>query len=115
MAQATILNLLTQSAHPSGNANMSLQGEKQKAAAYYLAKRDLQTVTWNFSSNFIGSCVIQASLVTEPVIADWFNVYSIDTESFKDGYFNLNGNFVWIRAVISNWTQGNIQLVTMSY
>ncbi len=115
MAQTTIINLIPQTAHPPGSNPVEVIGEKKEAAAYYLANRDLQTITWHFSGTFVGDCKIQASLVTDPSTDDWFDVYTIDTSSTKDGYHNQTGNFVWLRAVVSGWTQGTIQLVSASY
>ncbi len=115
MAQTTIVNLIPQTAHPAGSTTVELYGDKQEAAAYYLANRDLQTITWHFSGTFVGNCKIQASLESDPGTSDWFDVYTIDTGSELDGYYNLNGNFVWLRAVVTGWTQGTIQLVTASY
>lgn len=116
MAQTTIVNLLTQTAHPGPDStSVNIQGEKQQAAAYYLANRDLQTITWHFSGTFQGICKIQASLENDPGESDWFDVYTPDTSSELDGYHNLTGNFVWLRAIVNDWTQGTIQLVTASY
>ena len=55
MAQSTVLNLIPQVAHP-GNSGTSADyvGVKQQAAAYYLANRDLQTISWNFANDFEG-------------------------------------------------------------
>ena len=116
MAQTTILTLLPQTTHPGpSNQAVSVFGEKQQAAAYYLANRDLQTITSHFSSTFEGTCRIQASLVADPGVNDWFTVYTIDSDNTKNGYHNLNGNFVWIRATLTDWTVGPVILVTASY
>lgn len=115
MAQTTTVNLLTQASHPPGSDPVTVYGERQQAAAYLLAARDLQTLTWHFSGTFVGNCVVQASLEQDPGVDDWFDVYTVDTANEKDGYHNQNGNFVWLRAVITGWTQGTIQLVTASY
>lgn len=115
MAQTTTVVLIPQTSHPGGSATTDIYGDEQQAAAYYLANRDLQTITWHFSGTFQGNCRIQASLETDPGSSDWFDVYTIDTSSQLDGYYNLQGNFVWLRAVVTNWTQGTVQLVTASY
>lgn len=115
MAQTTTVNLIPQTAHPPGSTAVSLYGVKKEAAAYYLANRDLQTITWHFSGTFDGYCKIEASLETDPGSNDWFEVYDINTSSALDGYHNLQGNFVWLRAIVTDWTQGTIQLVTASY
>ena len=116
MAQTTIVNLLTQQAHvPDNSIEESVYGEKQQAAAYILASRDLQTITWHFSGTFDGYVRIQSSLVLDPEETDWVTVYEPDTDNFKDGYYNLRGNYVWLRAVVTEWYEGEIQLVTASY
>lgn len=114
MAQTTIINLIPQTAHPTGSEPVVVTGTRYQAAAYLLSNRDLQTITWHFSGTFLGDCRIEASLTSDPSENDWYTVYEIDTSQL-DGYHNLTGNFVWLRAVVSDWTQGTIQLVTMSY
>lgn len=114
MAQTTVYNLIPQTAHPAGSDPVEVYGEKYQAAAYLLSNRDLQTVTWHFSGTFSGDARIEASLVTDPSDTDWYTVYEIDTNNL-DGYHNISGNFVWIRAVVTDWTQGTIQLITVSY
>lgn len=114
MAQTTTVNLIPQTAHPAGSDPVVVTGARQQAAAYLLANRDLQTITWHFSESFSGDCRIEASLVSDPSENDWYTVYEIDTLEVN-GYYNLTGNFVWLRAVASDWTEGSIQLVTASY
>lgn len=115
MAQTTTVNLIPQTAHPAGSSAVELVGDRQQGASYILAGRDLQTITWHFSGQFQGNCKIQASLETDPGSGDWFDIYTVDVENEKDGYTNLYGNYVWLRAVVSDWTQGTIQLITASY
>ncbi len=126
MAQVTTAVLIPQTPYPGPTGrSISLSSEKQQAAAYYLANRDVQTITWslgngnnnsNNSNNiFIGNIKIQASLVTDPGAHDWYDVYTIDTQNQQVGYTNLRGNYVWLRAVVTGWTQGAIQQITASY
>ena len=116
MAQATVQLLFPQTSFHG--SNYLIRGEKKPAAAYYLGNADLQTVTWNLT-NVTGSLVIQASLATDPVLTDdndWFTVYSLACSSLTEsGYANVNGNYVWLRAKISSFTQGVIQNVKVSY
>lgn len=119
MSQTTTVTLIPQISY-AGASPLTIVGERKEAAAYYLANRDLQTITWNLQNTFAGTIKIQASLATNPGIFDWFDVYSlpINTQSSgppQTGYYNLRGNFVWLRAYVSNWTAGNIQLVSASY
>jgi hypothetical protein len=116
MAQTTVLTLLPQT--PYNPTTNTVRGSKQPAASYYLASSDLQTVSWNINS-FSGTLTIQVSLSTSPDEAtdnDWFTVHTVPYGSTSGTFYtNINGNFVWIRAKISNFTQGVIQYIRVSY
>ena len=132
MAQGTTVVLIPQTPYPGPpGSSQSYVGTQQQAAAYYLANRDLQTITWNLGQTpqpqqqqgnpvFVGNIYIQASIATTPAgDQDWFYVYSIDTtpdqNNVQAGFYNLKGNYVWLRAVVANWTQGPISLITANY
>lgn len=116
MAQTTIFTLIPQTAHPGTSGSVqSITGSNMQAASYTLSNRDLQTVTWHVQNEFAGEITIQASLVSVPESTDWFDVYDINTSSSKNGFTNIHGNFVWIRAIVTNWTDGGINLVSVSY
>lgn len=113
MAQTTVLQLLPQTAF-NGN-NQTVLGTKQPAAGYYLANKDLQTVTWSIT-NATGFIVIKATLATDPGNDDWFIVQSIPFTSLtQNSYVNITGNYVWIKADLISFTQGVIQNVKVSY
>jgi hypothetical protein len=116
MAQTTTEILFPQTAYSSNN-NL-IRGAKKAAAAYYLGNADLQTVTWSLTS-VTGLITIQATLTTNPVETtdtDWFTVYQFNCDNLtQNGYTNINGNFVWIRAKIAGFTQGVIQNMKVSY
>ena len=125
MAQATISVLIPQTNYV-GNNPLTVIGLKQQAASYYIASRDLQTIIWNLGNNlqsqspvyFTGDITIQASLATTPGVYDWFDVYSISvtqTPTGQSGYYNLAGNYIWLRAVVKNWTGGPIQAISAAY
>lgn len=115
MAQTTIQNLISYTAHTGGTGTVrSIIGEPKQAANYYLGNAALQTLTWNLASTFTGTIIIEATLKETPSSEDWFNVYTIDTD-VKNGYHNIYGNFVWLRAMVSDWTEGNIQIIAVSY
>lgn len=125
MAQGTTQILLPQTAYPGpSGVSISIDGTKQQAAAYYLANRDLQTISWNLGTVpnpvFIGNIYIQASIATDPTLdSDWFTVYQLNVtpgvQNVQQGFYNLVGNYVWLRATVRNWTQGAISLVAASY
>jgi hypothetical protein len=111
MSQTTTLVLLPQTVHNDG----TVTGTARQAASYYLGNRDLQTINWSVS-DLKGSLHIQASLATSPSETDWFPVFDVtyDTES-AISYTNLSGNFVWVRAVMTEFSLGVVQYVKMSY
>lgn len=127
MAQVSTQVLFPHTAYPGPTGrSISLDGSKAEAAAFYLANRDVQTVTWSLGNGngnnnnnnniFVGTIKIQASLVTSPGSTDWFDIYDIDTNAQPQvGYVNLRGNYVWLRAIVRNWTGGFIQQITVSY
>jgi hypothetical protein len=116
MAQATTQILLPQTS--GGGANNVVRGTKCTAAAYYLANKDLQTVSWNVTS-MTGTLQIQASIVENPNIIndnDWFVVHSTTfTNTTETNYTNITGNFVWLRARLGGFNSGVVQYVRMSY
>jgi hypothetical protein len=125
MAQTTTSVLIPQTNYVGSNP-LSIVGEKQQAAAFYLANSNLQTITWNLGNNingnspvyFVGTIKIQASLVTNPGALDWFDVYTVSVSSTatgQSGFYNLTGNYVWLRAVVTQWTSGPIQAIAVSY
>jgi hypothetical protein len=126
MSQGTTVILLPSRVYPGPQGTaVSYVGEKQQAAAYILANRNLQTITWSLGQLpnpqsqqnviFVGIVTIQASLVSDPGEADWFDIYRINSAQQQIGYHNQVGNYVWLRAAVSSWTQGAINQVTASY
>lgn len=115
MAQATVLELFPQTPY---SGTTTIYGDKQPAAAYYLATASLQTLSW-YLTNVTGLITIQVSLATSPDEAtddDWFTVYTKSCSSTTEiNYQNITGNFVWIRAKIVSFTQGVIQNIKVSY
>jgi len=116
MAQATTLILLSQvSSNDPSVVGYSLSGDKQQAASYFFGNKDLQTITWTVTA-FTGLIAIQATLVEDPTEDDWFTAYNIaGTNTTITSYNNLSGNFVWLRAKVTGFTQGVIQNVKVSY
>jgi hypothetical protein len=123
MSQSTTLILIPQTAfNPGGNnvpPNTTVTGNTFPAASYYLSSQDLQTVTWAIT-NFKGTITIQASLADTPTTDnDWFTamnvVYNDPAGTTINSFNNVTGNYVWIRGVINNFTQGVVQHVKVSY
>lgn len=127
-SQATTLILLPQTAYlnPGNGASYTVTGNTQPAAAYYLGNKDLQTV--NFQLNQVtGNIVIQASLATSPTDTDWFNVYMLEANcnaapnsapqiaSNAAAYTNIEGNFVYMRAQVQDFSYGTVEFIKLSY
>ena len=87
-------------------------------------------------NGFIGKVVIQGSLEDNPGDNDWFDIQLSDGEFAVDvsgkitsisveslvyttgensrKAYNATGNFVWLRANITNWTAGTITSIEMN-
>ena len=106
---------------PSGNydgSSLDWSGVEQKAANYYGGYGTLQTVAF-YLLNFSGRVRIQATLLSTPTSdADWFTVNDFDsrtTQTTNNFSSNIVGNFVWIRAHVSEFDTGTITKVMLSY
>jgi hypothetical protein len=129
--------ILSNQTHPFGSEIESLFGEKYKGDGYYGRSDGIHTVQWSLT-NFIGTVGIQGSLSVDPQESDWFTVrlgnnneYTIDTtgkvstlsltsieytESTTGSFsYNFVGNYVWVRALVSNWTAGTINSIMLSH
>jgi hypothetical protein len=121
MAQNTLVVLIPNTPHLGNENNVqALTGSAKQAADYYISLRNMQTISWSLTTNFSGNIHIQASLDSEPSdTGNWATVYTIITTSSTspvyDGYYNLQGNYVWLRAIVTNWTVGTIRQITASY
>ena len=113
----------------------TLQSDKAQGDAYFGASDGLHTIAIELDS-FIGTIKIQGSLVTDPAETDWFDVdltsgatgvdttgkiaeaivsslpYTVAETSMKS--YNAIGNFVWLRADISNWQNGTVKRIEMN-
>jgi hypothetical protein len=124
MSQTTTLILLPQTTYNANTDNCATSytvvGDKQPAASYYLGNKCLQTVTYLFE-NVTGNLVIDATLATSPSEKDWFKVFELaansiaNTNSNVSSYTNINGNFVYMRAKIVNFSTGIVSYVKVSY
>jgi hypothetical protein len=116
MAQATTLSLLPQLSFNDGSVvGNGFTGQKQQAASFYLGNKDLQTATWSLTG-VSATIVFQATLAEDPTDNDWFTVYNLVANSLTQMSFtNIQGNFVYMRVVVQNFTAGVIQNIKVSY
>lgn len=115
----TILPINT---HIGDSAVQGVTGEKFKADGYYSRADGFHTVQYSFNG-FIGEVYMQATLATDPVAGDWFTIpntshVSSSTEDANSSgafVYNFSGNYVWVRAIITNWTDGTVKSVLFNH
>ena len=105
---------------PSGNYDGSTDhfiSDAEKAVDYYQGQGSLQTVFIRVT-DFEGVITLQATLDYNAEQANWFDVYEYTSASSQVTDYhpvNLTGNFVWMRAVVTEFNAGTINDVTISY
>ena len=109
---------------PSGNYDGSSEdfiGDPQKAANYYRGRGGTQTIRWVYL-RFQGKVTIQATLDNDPADSRWFDIAATGDSSTDDSttitatYIEaVVGNFVWLRAVVTNFKDGTIEVVQATY
>ena len=96
----------------------TFSGIPQKAAAYYSKDKSIQTVSW-YLTNFIGYLTIEATLDENSDSDNYFpiNVVGDGINPLSENDFaNLEGNYTWVRATISNFGAGStINKVSIGY
>ena len=112
----------------------TVTGNRFKGDGYYGSNDGLHTVAWKIT-NFVGTIKIQGSLASTPGSSDWFDIdlavgYSIDTTgklvqdnvssvvyssaTTANAVYNFTGNYVWVRAVIENFSAGTVNSIHMN-
>lgn len=117
MSQSVTLILFPQTTYNGGGtANVyTLTGNSVPAAAYYLGNQDLQTVNYRLTE-VTANLVIEATLASSPTEDDWFRVFEVEcANTTTSTYTNIDGNFVYMRAKIEDFSQGIVQFVKLSY
>jgi len=116
---ANLSSTLFESLLIDGNTVFPLVSGKVKGRGYHNTG-GMHTVQYTTINNFTGTIKIQATLSTTPTDADWFDAHDVflgdNITPVSDGAVtqNFTGNFVWIRAVISAYTSGNINRVLLN-
>ena len=118
------------------HGSASLTGDPYKGDGFYGRSDGLHTVQVSIT-DFIGRISIQGTLEGNPTESDWFTVelgtgtISIDTPGLvgeqkitvvdytaattNTKTYNFIGNLVWVRAKISNWTDGAINSIKLNH
>jgi len=87
--------------------------------AYRGDKYGIHTFAYFLAADFVGSIVIQASLVTNPTASDWVTLEStrttVDSPSTAVATTKTyTGNVLWIRAAVTAFSAGTIVKVQYS-
>ena len=134
MAQSE--NILTTITHVGDSTTQTHTGDKFKGDGYYGRSDGLHTIQINLN-DFIGTIAMEGTLASTPTDDDWFTIplgtgnTSMDTtgligEATVSGIThstsnstsstkNFTGNYVWIRAKITNWTAGSITNIKLNH
>ena len=105
---------------PSGNyngSNSAFIGNAVPAANFYAGQGITQTAFIQVT-NFAGVITLQATLGDIPEQAAWFDLESYGTaNAATTGTVALTeiGNFVFIRAAVTDFTAGTVNTVTAAY
>ena len=122
MANSTII--LSNQTHPGDSTVSTVSGSKFKGDGYYSRSDGFHTVQYSVTG-FIGTIDTQASLADNPVEADWFTLSATEHETIgypNDGTVatgahikNFTGNYVWVRVVVSSWTDGTVNSIQLNH
>jgi hypothetical protein len=90
-------------------------GNAVPAANYYGGQGSLQTIIFDVDA-LVGNIIIEATLTDLPDSAPWFEIARLEANNQSEVRSNtVVGNFSWIRATVTDFTAGNVNLVTASY
>lgn len=110
----------------TGTTALTYSSDRIKGDGYFGNADGLHTIQTKITE-FVGKIAIQGTLATEPIESDWFNVRLDDgTGNFTTvtnytsvtsivSCFNFTGNIVWVRANVSNWTQGTVNSIQINH
>lgn len=106
----------------SGTGVMVYKSQWAQGDGYYGSGSGLHTVMYTCTADFVGTVTMQATLATNPVEADWFNVIGT-TSTYKVlnnrntstvDVYNFTGNFVWVRGHV-DINDGQMQSVLYNH
>jgi hypothetical protein len=112
--------ILSEQTHSLDSTAKVVTGEKYKGDGYYGRSDGFHTVQVNITG-FIGTVQVQGTLAVDPTADDWFTIYTqsypVSNDEGTTGSFvtNFTGNYVWIRAYISNWTDGTVNSIKLNH
>jgi len=124
---ATSETIIATQTHPGDSSDQTITSEKFKGDGYYGRADGFHTVQVALTG-FLGKVEIQASLAINPADEDWFTVNITDvTTNTTSNYveylinetsskmYNFTGNFVWVRCLITSWTDGSVNSIKLNH
>jgi hypothetical protein len=114
--------ILTAQTHPDNSTTTAITGDQYKGDGYYSRADGFHTVQYSIT-DFVGTIKIQATLAITPTLEDWFDVSGTSlsstatTDPTASGSFvyNFSGNYVWVRAIVSDWTAGTVKQILLNH
>ena len=114
--------ILSNQDHPGDSTQETLTSDNYKGDGYYGRSDGFHTVQYNLQG-FIGTIVMQATLATSPTASDWFTLTNTEHTSADDSsanadgahIYNFTGNYVWVKANVTNWTDGTISSILLNH
>jgi hypothetical protein len=93
----------------TATGTMVYTSDQAQGDGYFGSSDGLHTVMYTTTMDFVGTVSMQATLASEPVEGDWFNVANtaVSYNALNLRYFpsvdytNFVGNFVWVRGIVS--------------
>lgn len=93
----------------TGTTTMIYTSDRVKGDGYFGGSDGFHTVMYTATPTFVGTVTMQATLASEPVDSDWFNVVAttstytlMNTRSTSTvDVYNFTGNFVWVRGYVA--------------
>jgi hypothetical protein len=114
--------ILSTQTHVGDSSVQTHTGDKYKGDGYYSRSDGLHTVQYTVSG-FQGTIQMQGTLAVDPGADDWFTISNTELTSTDDSgvyntgshIYNFTGNYVWVRAYVSNWTDGTVNSINLNH
>ena len=125
MTATTTITMIPSTSFGSATGNYdgtstSFESDNSKGDGYYGFSDGVHTAQVRVTG-FPGTIKFQGSLATTPTSTDWVDIAgaalagdgsSLITNSY---IYNFTGNYVWIRASITNFTAGSINTILLAH
>ena len=125
MTATTTITMIPSTSFGSATGNYdgtstSFESDNTKGDGYYGFSDGVHTAQVRVTG-FPGTIKFQGSLATTPTSTDWVDIAgaalagdgsSLITNSY---IYNFTGNYVWIRASITNFTTGSINTILLAH